>query len=311
MAHVQRFDERAALALWDEDVLCLGRMADAFRRQTGTKEFHQLTRHINYTNICRNHCRFCRFRRCEHDADAYTLTPDELLRQAAAAVEAGAQILHIVGGIHPGLPYAFYADMLRTLRNAFPAVHLRAFTATEIIDLAAKHASSIAATLSELIDIGLNSLPGGGAEILEEDYFARFAPDKPGPAAWLEVHAVAHRLGLATNATMLFGYQETPLQRTRHLLRLRALQEQSLEAGRGAFASFVSLPWIDADGKIPGSRREGFLELRTIAVSRLVFDNVPHVKAFTPLLGAGLAQTALHFGADELETTLADYQISQ
>ncbi|MBN2210443.1 MAG: radical SAM protein [Sedimentisphaerales bacterium] len=310
MSHSQRYDEASALALWDEDVLRLGRRADDYRRRLGVEDSLRITRHLNYTNICRYRCRFCRFCRRSHDADAYTHTPDELLEQAAAAVAAGAKVLHIVGGVHPELSYAYYVGLLRVMRQAFPEVHLRAFTATEIIDLAAKRPGSVEAVLAELMDAGLNSLPGGGAEILDENYFARHAPDKPGPDAWLNVHAAAHRLNLSTNATMLFGFRETLLQRTRHLLRLRALQDASLAAGRGAFAAFVPLPWIDAAGKPPGGRAEGFAELKTIAVSRLVLDNFPHVKAFTPLLGRGLAETALHFGADELETPLDNYLIT-
>lgn len=309
MSHSARYDENSALALWDEDVLLLGRKANDVRRCAGGREAQQITGHINYTNICRNQCSFCRFRRRADDAGAYTLTLDEILEKARTVVEAGGTVLHIVGGIHPKLPYTYYTDLLRMLRRAIPKIHLRAFTATEILDIAAKNSASVEATLADLIDAGLNSLPGGGAEILDDDYFARYAPGKSGPEAWLAVHAAAHRLGLATNATMLFGYRETPRQRIRHLLRLRALQDASLAAGRGAFSSFVPLPWIDAEGKAPGSRHEGFLELKTIAISRLVFDNVQHIKAFTPLLGSGLAQTALHFGADELETPLVDYQI--
>lgn len=291
------------------EILEIGRWADEVNRaRNAHKVYYSINRHINYTNICVCRCAFCGFSRRADQPGAYVLSVEEVLERAAQAQQAGATEVHIVGGIHPDLEYDYYRRMIAGIHQAFPALHIKAFTASEIIDLAVKAGRPVEAVLEDLMAAGLGSLPGGGAEILDEGYFAQFAPQKSSPEQWLSVHATAHRLGLMTNATMLFGYRETLEQRIGHLLKIRQLQDQSLQVGKGSFQCFVPLPYISGD---TGEKvcAEGFLELKTIAISRLMLDNVPHIKAFWPMLGVGLAQVALAFGADDLEGTVQRYEV--
>jgi aminodeoxyfutalosine synthase len=187
-------------------------------------------------------------------------------------------------------------------------MHIKAFTAVEIIDIAQKMDASVLETLTELKKVGLSALPGGGAEILAEEYFRENCPQKPNPDQWLAVHTAAHRLGLVSNATMLYGFRERPEQRIEHLMKLRNLQDESIKQGKGRFLSFVPLPYIPPD-KNSDRRTNALLALKTIAVSRLILDKVPYIKAFWPMLGVKLAQVALSFGANDLDGTVQQYRI--
>jgi len=320
-----RLDLQDGVALYDcRELAGLGRLAEeASLARHGRRVYYGVNRHINYTNVCRYQCRFCHFCRRVGHAEGYCLTPGEVAERAAEAARAGATEVHIVGGVHPELPAGYYVEMLEAVRGACPGLHIKAFTAVEVLNIARQARRGVEATLAWLVEAGLGSLPGGGAEILEEGYFRRNCPGKPGPREWLGVHAAAHRLGLMTSATMLHGFDETPAQRVGHLLTLRRLQDESLEGGRGHFQCFVPLPYVPpgsfCGGSAAGAGAAGaespaafnaVEDLKTMAISRLVLDNVPHVKAFWPLLGVNVAQVALAFGADDLEGTVREYQIA-
>lgn len=284
----------------------VGRFAEeAALRRCGRRVQYRVNRHIHAGNVCEVRCDFCGFHRVAGQAGAYVRRPEEIAEEAAKAADMGATQVHIVGGIWEGLTPAYGEEVVRLVKAACGELAVRAWTATEIAVMAERAEVTVEAVLARLIEAGLGSLPGGGAEILDEEYFARHCPGKPGPAVWEAVHRAAHRLGLNTGATMLFGYDETVEQRVKHLLRVRAVQDEALAVGKGRFGCFVPLPYVG-----PGGRRQDAAEvLRTIAVARLMLDNVEHVKAFWPMLGVELAQVALGFGADDLEGTVRTYEI--
>ena len=220
--------------------------------------------------------------------------------------------MHIVGGVHPELEFDYYVGMLEGIGEACEGLHVKAFTAVEIIDLAEKAGLSVEGVLGRLMEAGLGSMPGGGAEILSEEYFGKVCPNKPGPGEWLKVHATAHGLGLRTNATMLYGHVESEGERIEHLIKLRDLQDESIRKGKGRFQCFVPLPFIRPEGKEGGGEGESdnvLVDLKTMAISRLMLDNFDYVKAFWPMLGVKLAQIALSFGANDLDGTVQQYRI--
>jgi aminodeoxyfutalosine synthase len=367
----ERLGLEDGLALYEtDDLLELGQLAEEVTlERLGRNVYFSINRHINYTNICQMRCSFCGFSRSAGQVDSYIMSEGEVVAQAQAAYKEGATEVHIVGGVHPELEIEYYLKMIEGIREACPELHIKAFTAVEIVDIAEKAGKSIEETLSMLRKKGLGSLPGGGAEILCKKYFARFCPDKPGPAKWLEVHAAAHRLGLPTNATMLYGFKESKAQRIEHLLKLRELQDESHARGKGHFQCFVPLPYINPKSEIikpkqiqkvtrgvkphPTAKQIQMTEiqnskhayaaqkhatqragetpavptlpgqpgyscgteidvvddLKTVAISRLMLDNIEHIKAFWPMLGVNLAQIALSYGADDLDGTVQQYQI--
>jgi len=298
-----------------QDVLGLGGLAEKVTvARCGPAVYYCVNRHINYTNICEMGCSFCGFSRRLGQAGGYVMAAAEVVAEALEAAVQGATEVHIVGGVNPELPYEYYLEMIEGIHKRAPELHIKAFTTVEIIDLANKAARPVAEVLAELMEAGLGSLPGGGAEILSGDYFQKACPDKPGPKQWLSVHATAHRLGLPTNATMLYGYIDKRADRIGHLMKLRELQDESLSNGKGCFQCFVPLPYLEptdrAKKQAGGSFGNALEDLRTIAISRLMLDNVDHIKAFWPMLGVNLAQVALCFGADDLEGTVQQYKIA-
>ncbi|MFC1782515.1 radical SAM protein [Planctomycetota bacterium] len=314
-----RLDFEDGLALYhSNDIWLLGRLVErvTFDR-VGRNVYYSINRHINYTNICRINCRFCGFSRRPGQAGGYLMTAEEVVKQAQQAHQRGATEVHIVGGVHPELPLNYYREVIEKTHQSCPKLHIKAFTAVEIIDIAQKADLSVREILAQLKEAGLGSLPGGGAEILSEEYFRRACPDKPGPEDWLQVHATAHQLGLMTNATMLYGHIESPADRVAHMMKLRKLQDESLKKDKGRFQCFVPLPFIHPHEKpsepSPESPDEDgtnvLTDLKTIAISRLMLDNIDHVKAFWPMLGEKLAQIALGFGANDLDGTVQQYRI--
>jgi len=254
----ERLGLAEGVALYKEgDLLELGKLAEEITdRKVGRQVYYSINRHINYTNVCRFRCGFCGFSRGAEEEGAYTMSAYEVAEQAEEAWREGATEVHIVGGVSGELEFEYYLEMLSRIRDVCPELHVKAFTAVEIVDLAAKANASIEQTLETLMDFGLASLPGGGAEILSDAYFAQACPQKPKPAEWLEVHRTAHQLGLMTNATMLFGYVESIEDRVRHLLRLRELQDKSLAAGGGGkFQCFVPLPYVNPKSEILNSKQ--------------------------------------------------------
>ena len=291
------------------NLLDVGRLANQVReRLHGQRTYFNRNLHINATNVCVASCRFCSFARLRPgDAGAYTMTLDEAwnkLRGRLAARDPVTEI-HIVNGLHDGLPFSYYTDLLAGLRRIHPTVHLKVFTAVEIFFFHRHYRMPIAEVLGQLRAAGLDSLPGGGAEIFAERVRRKICPDKCNADEWLEVHRIAHRLGLRSNCTMLYGHIETAEERVQHLLRLRALQEET-----GGFQTFIPLAF-HPDGndlrKLPGPT--GVDDLRTFAVARLLLHNIPHLKAYWVMLGLKTAQTAQWFGADDIDGTVQEERI--
>ncbi len=287
----------------------VGALANEVReRLHGDRTYFNRNLHINATNVCEASCRFCSFARLQPgDKGAYTMTLEEAWGRLRARVEAQDPIteIHIVNGLHPGLPFSYYTDLLAGLKKIQPSIHLKAFTAVEIFYFAKKFGMSIEAVLQALRAAGLDSLPGGGAEIFAARVRKKICDDKSDADQWLEVHRVAHRLGMRSNCTMLYGHIETVEERVDHMLRLRALQEET-----GGFQTFIPLafhPENNALMKLPAPT--GAEDLRTYAVARLLLHNIPHVKAYWIMLGVKTAQTALWFGADDLDGTVQEERI--
>ncbi len=303
----ERLGREEGIALMrSRDLLGLGLLADGVTRlRTGDDVYFINNAHINYTNVCVLNCRFCGFARPRGAAGAYTMTLDEVEARAVAFAAQGARELHIVGGLHPDLPLAFYEEMLARLKARLPHVHLKAFTAVEIDHFARLSGLGVEEVLRRLRDAGLGSLPGGGAEIFAARVRRRICRPKISGERWLEVHRAAHRLGIRSNATMLFGHLETPEERVDHLLALRDLQDET-----GGFQCFVPLPFHPDGARLPGvPGPTGHDVLRVIAVSRLLLDNFKYVKAYWVALTPKLAQLALRFGANDLDGTVREERI--
>ncbi|MDQ7787800.1 MAG: aminofutalosine synthase MqnE [Thermodesulfovibrionales bacterium] len=306
--NAERLIKEDAMTLMDSnDILQLGRLANrAKERKTGQHVFFNVNQHINLTNICVSRCKFCAFSRDKNDADAYAMTLDEVLEKARSARHLGITEFHIVSGLHPDLPFDYYLDAISSLRQEMPEVHIQAFTAVEI-DYFAKIAKlSKRDVLLKLKDAGLGSLPGGGAEILNHRVREAVCPKKANSNEWLEVMKTAHRLGLKSNATMLFGHIESPEERIEHLLTLRALQDET-----GGFQSFIPLPFHPQNTELPELKKPtAFESLKMLAISRLVLDNFDHIKAFWIMLGLKVAQLSLLFGVDDLDGTVVEEKIT-
>ncbi|MDY0167935.1 MAG: aminofutalosine synthase MqnE [Thermoguttaceae bacterium] len=283
------------------DLHDVGELADLVRhRKNGDRVFYNLNAHLNPTNVCMYRCTLCAYSRDPDDPRAFVLSMDDMLRAGQEAVDAGCTELHIVSGVHPDKSLEWYLGILRTLHAAFPRLHLKACTAVEIAWFAESTKRNVRTTIEDLIRAGLGSLPGGGAEIFAPEIRTEICPRKADGRTWLGVHRAAHQLGLRTNASMLFGHLEHPEHRIDHLVELRLQQDVT-----GGFQAFVPLVFHPANTRMahiePASAD---LILRTVAVSRLMLDNFDHVKAYWVSLGVGLAQTALSYGADDLDGTV-------
>lgn len=303
----ERLSVDDGVRLYDSnDLMTVGLLADrANRAKNGTRVYFNQNRHINYTNICEAHCSFCGFRRDEGEDGAYLMSVPDILKAAATA---GPDVteFHIVAGDHPGLLFNYYTDMMGALKLAYPHVHLKAFTAVEIFFFTQLYHMSVAEVLHKLKDAGLGSLPGGGAEVFSPRVRAKICPDKANAEQWLDVHRTAHRLGLRSNATLLYGTIETKRERVEHMAMLRELQDET-----SGFNCFIPLAYQPKQAR-SGSKNEttGVDDLKTIAISRLMLDNFPHIKAYWIDLGPKLAQVALAFGADDLDGTIVEERIS-
>jgi len=305
----ERLSEAEALVLFEsDDLLAVGELAAlANERKNGRRVFYNVNRHINYSNICANHCRFCAFRRDPDEEGAYLLALEEMKSRAEEAFRQGATEIHMVGGLHPDLPFSYYREMLRTVKGVSPRLHLKAFTAVEIDHFARISGLTLREVLLSLKESGLDSLPGGGAEIFAPDIRRELCHDKISGDRWLEVMAEAHQCGVRSNATMLYGHLESFADRVDHLARLRDLQDRT-----GGFQAFVPLPFQPANTPLQSERSTqagGVDDLKTVAVSRLFLDNFTTIKAYWVLLGEKLAQVALAFGANDLDGTVVDERI--
>src|SRR3954452_8589640 len=302
-----RISEEEALRLFEtKDVNALGTIADLVReRKNGNRASYIINRYINYSNYCILSCQFCAFARKKRDADGFQLTVEEIVQKAKEALALGITELHIVGGLHPSLPFSYYTDMLKALRALDPRLQLKCFTAIEVLHLAWLAKKTLPETLMELKAAGLDSLTGGGAEIFRKEVRSAIAKGKESADEYLDVHRTWHRLGGRSTCTMLFGHVETLGDRVDHLAHLRRLQDET----RG-FVGFVPLPYQPENNRIPVEHPPtGFDVLRTIAVSRLYLDNFDHITAYWVGLGTKLAQVALSYGADDLHGTIIEENI--
>jgi len=304
----ERLSREDGLALYEaDDLLALGALADRVRRaRHGRRAFYIVNTHVNYTNVCVNRCGLCAFWAADGDADAYFLSPREVVERARPDVEAGATEVHVVGGCHPDVDLDYCLAMVGHLREAFPAVCIQALTAVEVAHAAGQSGAGVVEALRRLKAAGLTGMPGGGAEIFAPAVRRRICPNKISGDEWLDVQHAAHDLGIPTNATMLYGHVETAADRVDHMLRLRALQDSG-----GGVQAFIPLPFhpegTDFDD-LPGPTAAD--DLKTMAVARLLLDNVPHIKAFWIMLGPDLAQVALRFGADDIDGTVVREEIT-
>ncbi|MGR3311165.1 MAG: aminofutalosine synthase MqnE [Candidatus Brocadiales bacterium] len=298
-----------------QDIHTIGHIANIVReRKNGNKAYYIINRHINYSNICKNSCKFCAFSREKGEDGAYEMDMDEILEKASAVVNDGSTEIHIVGGLHPELSFDYYVKMLSELHQRYPDVHLQAFTAVEIAHLAERSGMAVRDVLRELKDAGLGSLPGGGAEVFSPQIREQVCPEKLSGDGWLSVMRQAHELGLRSNATMLYGHIETAEDRVNHLLKLRELQDET-----GGFMSFIPLAFHPENTELGlASRQAGrlaygttaMLDLKMLAIGRLMLDNFDHVKAFWIMIGVKLAQVSLSFGVDDIDGTVVEEKIT-
>jgi len=296
------FDDGVALYT-THDLTGLGKLADSVRRQRhGRVTYFNVNRHFNPTNVCYADCKFCGFFRTPRQADAYTHNIEDSLKIAGQAVAEGATELHITGGLNTKLPFSYFTDLLSSLKREYPQLHLKAFTMVELDHFAHFYKMSDGDVIHSLIAAGLDSCPGGGAEIFREPTRSMICAHKCDADRWLQLAGEVHAAGLKTNATMLYGHIESIEDRVDHLIRLREQQEKS-----GGFQCFIPLAFYPADTQmshLPGP--SGVDSLKTMAVSRLLLDNFDHIKAYWVMLGKRLAQVALHYGANDIDGTITE-----
>ena len=296
------FDE--ALTLWQQAPLWrLGELATQRKRAiSGEKVFYNKNFHIEPTNLCVFNCKFCSFRQPKGSPKAWDMTMEEVEQMVRSFRGKGITEMHIVGGVHPEHGLDYYCDMIRRVKAILPEAAVKAFTAIELSYMIRKAGLTIDEGLQRLIEAGMEAIPGGGAEIFDEKIRAEICPEKGSTKEWFEVHAAAHRLGIKTNTTMLYGHIEGVEHRVDHLIRLREQQDRT-----GGFNAFIPLKYrnfgnsMSAIGEVPIVD-----DLRTLAMSRLILDNVPHIKAYWVMYGKQTTEMALAFGADDIDGTIDD-----
>jgi aminodeoxyfutalosine synthase len=283
------------------DLFALGEMANLVReRKNGANCYYNVNTHLNPTNVCVYRCNFCAFRSDLKAPKGYVMSDEQILERAGEAHARGVTEMHIVGGLHHLKGFDWYCRILRIIKEAYPEIHLKAYTAVEIEWFVRISKLSIRRVLEELIASGLGSLPGGGAEIFHPEVRSQICEHKADAPMWLQVHREAHELGLRSNATMLYGHVENASHRIDHLVKLRELQDET-----GGFQTFIPLAFHPDNTKLSHiPKPSGVMDLKTMAVARLMLDNFDHVKAYWIMLGIGVAQSALWHGADDLDGTV-------
>ena len=302
-----RLDYGDGVALFrTPDLLSLGYMANLVReRKHGNVTWFNVNRHINPTDVCVASCKLCAFGKRAKDPKAYTWSLEEVWHRAGEGWSEAVTEFHIVGGLHPELTLDWYCEMLRGLKQRFPEVHLKAFTMVEIAYLAQRSKLSIRETLERLMDAGVDSLPGGGAEIFHDRVRRIICDHKIDGREWIETAREAHRLGLRSNCTMLYGHIENEEDRADHLVRLRELQDET-----HGFVTFIPLAFHPDNTPLQHiSKTTGFADIKNIAVARLMLDNIPHIKAYWVMMTPRIAQVALRFGADDIDGTIVEERI--
>jgi aminodeoxyfutalosine synthase len=303
----QRLSFEDGVALYkSHDLLAVGHLANHVREQRhGDVAYFVWNTHINHTNVCAATCDFCAFAAKKGEARAYTLGLEEIVRSVSELPRAVREV-HIVGGLHPDLPWSYFTDMMRGIKKVRPDIHVKAFTAVEVFFFHKLYRMSIEKVLGELKEAGLDSMPGGGAEIFAKATRDQIIRGKADAAQWLDVMREAHRQGIPTNATMLYGHIESVEDRVDHLVRLRELQDET-----GGFVTYIPLafqPWEAPGMNCPETT--GFEDLKAIAVGRLMLDNFPHIKSYWIMIGPRLAQVGLSFGADDIDGTVTEEKIA-
>ena len=310
----KRVSPEDAIALFEsDDIFTTGRLADHIARiKNNNNAYFIQNHHVNPTNICINRCKFCAFSRSKGDRGAYELDIKAIIKKLRmqVGVRRGAPLqfseVHIVGGLHPDWTLDFYLEMLNKIKQVFPRMHIKAFTAVEIDYFSKKSGISPRQTLLALKEAGLETMPGGGAEIFDSRVRSKICPEKINGQRWLEIMETAHHAGIKSNATMLYGHIESYKHRVAHMLKLRNIQDRT-----GGFQAFIPLAFHSMNTDIDGAEyTSGIDDLKTIAVSRLFLDNIPHIKAYWIMLGEKIAQLALMFGADDLDGTIIEEKIT-
>ena len=295
------FDDGLLMYESDVPVNDLGQLANLVReRINGNFGYYNINTHLNATNICVYRCVFCAFRSDLRSPKGYIMSDEQVLERGREAVENGCTEMHIVGGLHHQRKFDWYLNLIKQLHDNFPTLHLKGWTAVELNWFEFLTKQSTEWVLRQLLDAGLGSLPGGGAEIFHPEVRDQICEHKADGSNWLNIHRTAHRLGIKSNCTMLYGHVEKPLHRIDHLIRLRELQDET-----GGFQTFIPLAFHPENtglSHIP--KPSSLMDLRTMAISRLMLDNIPHIKAYWIMLGIGTAQTALSYGADDLDGTV-------
>lgn len=298
------FDEGVTL-LKSDDLILLGLAANIV-----TKRLHPepvvtfvIDRNINYTNVCQTKCRFCAFYRSEDAPDAYVLSYDEIFDKIRETVDCGGTQILMQGGLHPGLPFSYYLDMLKSIKDRFN-IHIHSFSPPEIVHFSRMYSLSVRDVLKKLQEAGLESVPGGGAEILDNRVRKYISPHKISWEEWMDVMTTAHEIGMKTTATMMFGSVETLEERVMHIIRIRDAQDRT-----GGFRAFIPWSFQPSNTQLGGETATGVDYLKTLAVSRLLLDNVPNIQASWVTQGAKLAQISLSFGANDFGGTMLEENV--
>jgi aminodeoxyfutalosine synthase len=303
----ERLSREDGLALYSHpDLLAVGALANHVReRQHGRVAYYIVNQHINHTNICVAGCKFCAFYRTKKQPGAYVLSPEDVEARMRQFIDEPIREIHMVGGINPELPFSYYTDIIRTMKRVRPEVHVKAFTMVEIAAMAENFDMTAEEVLVRLRDAGLGSIPGGGAEILTDNAHQVLFKGKIDHNAWIEIAKTAHREGLRSNATMLYGHVESVEERIEHMLLLREAQDET-----SGFMAFIPLSFHPENTRLSHlSKPSATEDLRQLAVGRLMLDNFPHIKAYWVMMTPRVAQTGLHFGADDLDGTVVTEEI--
>ena len=298
----ERLAREDALALFAvRDVVRLGRLADRVKRARWSDRAHfVINRQINPTNVCILSCKFCDFATKRGRANAYEMTIQEVVERCNPELRE----VHIVGGLHPDWTWDYYLEMFRAIKTNFPQIQIKAWTAVEIDYFSKKFRLTVEQVLRQLQAVGLAALPGGGAEVFSERVRKALFPFKIGAPRWLEIHRIAHQLGLPTNSTLLYGHMETHEERVDHMLKLRNLQDEAK-----GFMSFIPLAYLPGKTQVVARQASALEDLKTVAIARLLLDNIPHIKAYWVTMGEESASVALHFGADDIDGTIGEEKI--
>ena len=300
----QRITAAEAAVLWQQAPLWqLSELAvEAKRRVSGDKVYYNRNFHLEPTNVCLFECKFCSYRRREGEEGAWDYTMEQVLESVRSRKGSGATEIHIVGGVHPVHDLYYYVDMIRQVKQIMPEVAIKAFTAVELNYMIRKAGLTVEQGLQLLKEAGMESIPGGGAEIFAPEIRAQICPQKGSAEEWLELHRAAHKMGIDSNATMLYGHIESIEHRIDHLMRLRELQDST-----GGINAFIPLKFRSANNAMSSVGETSVIDdLRTLAMSRLILDNVPHIKAYWVMYGKTTAELALAFGADDIDGTIED-----